>query len=296
MTPKFILKIVFTLLGFNIFLALIDPVFSFLPTATTWTKLLSLSHWGITHGFIWQLITYPLLYSPGQPVDFLFLLSIGLNLFFFARIASIIYYAKSKKQLIILIIGATLAAGIAATISQNILINGYFYGFTPILHALFIASAFLYPRASTILLFNLQIKIKNIIAVILVASLITDLSNSLYTIFYANITSILFGYFFALLSWKSHSPYISLMGFETSLLKLTDQLRSLFKKKDSSLSSYARKARRYDFKTGDLILEDEDFVNACLSKISENGYKSLTFFQKIKLRRVSRRIKKEQRD
>jgi hypothetical protein len=47
----------------------------------------------------------------------------------------------------------------------------------------------------------------------------------------------------------------------------------------------------FDFKTGKAILNDEAFMDACLKKISEYGREGLTFRERWRMRRISKRKK-----
>ena len=88
--------------------------------------------------------------------------------------------------------------------------------------------------------------------------------------------------------WKQNSPF-------RSLWKMEETLQSFFHKSSfarRTLDQYVRTGSRiYDFRTGERVLNDEAFIEACLSKISLEGKGSLSLREKFRLWRLSRQRK-----
>lgn len=63
-----------------------------------------------------------------------------------------------------------------------------------------------------------------------------------------------------------------------------------------SLQAYAKNAKIYDFKTGRIVLDDDSFMDACLAKIADTGRDSLSWREKFRMKRISKRKKKRSQD
>lgn len=211
---------------------------------------------GISQGFYWQIITYFLI----APLFSLSLIAhLVLNLFFLHLVGGALIKEKGQKIFLMLFVGGVLLGGIAGagtltlTHSPNAL-----FGFTPPLYALLATFALLYPRMELFLFAVIPLKAKPLFTVFLAVHCILDLANGNMTSLAANGAAIAYGF---------------LVG--SYLLK---------EKKRPSLIG-----KVYDIKTGRVILRDEEFMNACLDKIAKYGKSSLTFIERIKLKRISAR-------
>lgn len=157
------------------------------------------------------------------------------------------------------------------------------------LYSLLTAWMILMPEMQILLFFTIPIRIKWLITGVLGVNLLIDLSNGNLTTFVLYFCAIAFGYLYSILSWKTHSPFQFLFPFEKGLIHL-------FTKSDSHKRkgfSAASEKKIYDFKTGlPVQAEKEDlFADKCLSKIEKNGRSSLSFIEKWKLKKISKKFR-----
>jgi hypothetical protein len=159
-----------------------------------------------------------------------------------------------------------------------------FAGNATALYTLLIAWVMLFPESQLLFLMALPFKAKWLILSIIGANFLIDLSTGEWTRVLAYIMAILFAYFYAVLAWNVHGPFSSLHRMERVLFRL-----SFAKSSKKSGHPFSDRAKIYDFKTGQAILNDQEFLEAMLSKISLYGKKSLTWRERFRLRRINKR-------
>ncbi|MCI5052454.1 MAG: rhomboid family intramembrane serine protease [Simkaniaceae bacterium] len=249
--------------------------------------LLSLSSWGVSKGFLWQLVTYLFVQPIGTEVTFSFLLTLFLNSFFLFVVGKTLIYYKDSRDFIKLFFGGGLVAALAATLIMSI--TPYplvLAGPSTALYALLAAWIFIFPEREVLLFLILPIRVKWLLIVILGSSLFIDLANGNFLSFFTYASAISFGYFYALLTFEEHSPYDFLQPFEEWTLS---KKRTLFKREKVEVYIDPDRSKVYDFKTGKVILDDDTFVDVCLEKISRFGRSSLTLRERIRMHIISRR-------
>jgi len=250
--------------------------------------LAGLSLWGIKHFLFWQVLTYMFFYPAFEGIHAGFLIQLFFNMYILWKIGLAITYAKGLRHFLFLFLGSGLIVGLVALCTLYLTLSPQLYaGTTPALFSLLVATIILYPDMDVMLFLTIPVKAKYLIGVVLGAVLLIDLSNGQILNFATNFTGSLFGYFYAITAWKCRSPFLMLQKFETFLLKFP----SLFSfHKRTNLDSYdVSGAKIYDFKTGQKIFDDESFLDACLSKISQEGKNSLSLMEKFRLWRISRK-------
>lgn len=247
---------------------------------------LSLSSHGISHFFVWQVFTYSFLepiISVGHIIHLFFTLyllySIGLS----------ILNVKGELHLARIFIGGSIAGGLVGAAflyffpSATVLM-----GPMPAIYAVIMAWIFLFPDAELYLFLTFPMKARWLFLAIAGIGLFSDLAEHHYARFFAYFASIAFGYLYALFVWELHSPFYALRNFETSLFSLK---RRLFKQ-NISVDRFSKDPKIFDFKTGQAVLKDDEFLDACLEKISRLGKNSLSLWEKIRLWKIHRKRRK----
>ncbi len=266
---------------------------SCMPFAFGVMPMFALSLWGVKHFFIWQLFSHAFLYpsTPGSGIHISYLINLAFNMFILWRLGVSISYHKGVKHFLKLFIGSSITVGIVvlsifyATGSTMI-----YAGTTPIVFTLLMASIILYPDMEVMLFLTIPIKARSLILIALAATLLMDISNGQILYFIINLAAITYGYIYAILTWGYRSSFKTLYGLETFLFKFSNFFSNRMRIK-SNIDVYDNSgAKIYDFKTGKKILDDNTFLNACLSKIAKEGRASLTFSEKFRLWRISKRI------
>lgn len=269
-----------------LFCSFFDEPISYLfhiPGPQAW---FSLSYWGLNHYFFFEILTYFFV----SPVFGKFSLSLVFyllfNLYFTWSIGSSLIQMKGSKDFVKLYYGGGILAGIVGAFllyyTQSM---APIAGSNPALYAVLTAWMMLVPEVQVFVFFAIPIRIKWLILGVLGIHLLTDISHGSYLSFAMYLTSTAFGYFYALLYWETHGPFPILHRFEKSCLSLVKRWKS---SSSSSYEDFTSSGKIYDFRTGKIILNDDEFLEACLSKISLKGKNSLTLLERLRLRKISK--------
>ncbi len=226
--------------------------------ACVWSPLpllFPLSLWGLQRSFFFEVLTYPLV-SPLHTLSHL--LHFCINLYLLHALGNTISEQYGKNRFLSLLIGGTLSGGLVGTLTLYLTHSVYpLFGMTAPIFALLGAFIYLYPHVNFLLYFTFPVKGKFLFLGIIGVTSILDLANHQYVPLWANLAAVLFGY---------------LSGY-------------FFQKKKHS---FALPGKIYDFKTGDAILKDEEFIDACLAKVSQLGSSSLSFRERYRLNRIAK--------
>lgn len=276
-TPKPLKLIVYLIVGTSFSLAL----FGAFPLAKTAAILLAISPMGAKHFMIWQTLTHVFYYPSGGSIHLGFLINIFFACYMLLFVGKMIIEMRGMKHFYNLFFGSALISGLTAmTILYFFPTMTLIAGASSVISALLVTWLFLFPDAQVLLFLMIPAKTKWLIPGFLAFQALQDFSEGNFLIFSASASAVLFAYLYNVLVFRIHSPYLSLHGFERFLLGM---------KKKPVAEVYAGKSKIYDFKTGEAILDDETFMDACLEKVSQHGKKSLTFWERLRLRKISRK-------
>ncbi len=289
MTPKLIKSLIFTIVACSLFAGIVDHVFPTLLGNSNFTYLFSLSLYGLKNFYIWQPLTYLFIYPAIQGIHAGYLINLAFSMFILWRIGTALCLTKGIKHFLALFFGAGLFSALVAFLALSSSPIGHIYaGTTPAIFALLMSTIVLYPQMELMLFLTLPIKAKWLIVTILASTLLIDLSNGMFINFFVNFGAMIFGYLYGVIVWKMKSSFSSLGPFEEFLQKVTHgEFRHLRK---TPVDRYAKTSSRiYDFRTGERVIDDNTFIDACLSKISSEGKSSLTWREKFRLWRISKK-------
>jgi hypothetical protein len=186
-------------------------------------------------------------------------------------------------------VGSSFISGLTAYfVLSNLGSPALFAGTTPVIFALLMACLVLFPEIQLMFFLTIPLKVKWIVVAILASILLIDLSHGTFLTFFTNLAAILFGYIYAISIWQLYGPFPLLKKFDAFLMKIFSTLFPWTQKK--SLEAYVnKKSKIYDFRTGKRIVNDDDFLDACLSKIANEGRFSLNWYERLRLWRISRK-------
>ena len=283
-TPKVIKYFIFATCILSILSGICNQIFpSLLPFLLI---QLCLTVKGITSGYIWQLLTHQFIYPAFGGIQPFFIINLALSMLILWRIGTAVCLHKGTKHFAALYLLSGLASGIAAFFTlQHLGSSHFFCGSSAAGFGLLTAAILLYPKMELMLFLTIPVKAKWLILAILSSILLIDFSNGSYLSFFTNLSSFITGYLYAVIAWRIHSPFTTLHGVEKILLALTKFTEKA--PQNSSLYSYAKKSKIYDFHTGNILLDDETFIDACLEKISTEGRQSLTLREKFRLWKIN---------
>ena len=237
-------------------------------------KILSLSWAGIERLYLWQFVTYP--FVEPNPLSFSFFLALFFNMYVLWMFGSSLIDRCRPPLFFVLYFGATLLSGGVALLIPHSSLAGSTY---PI-YALLIAWMML-NREAQLVFFSRPLNARWLILVVIGISLFLNISSAQWAAAAALSASLLFGYLFVLIAWRQPSPFPFLRPFERTLLRFLEP-----KKKDPYQPS-----KIYDIHSGKPVLDDEQFMDAMLDRISRHGEESLTPAEKQRMKQISERKK-----
>jgi membrane associated rhomboid family serine protease len=255
-------KAIRTLVFSTIAISIVSALFPVLQ------QLLALSLSGIHNLFLWQFLTYPLVHA--GPLSFSFLLHLAFNMY-------LLWVFGSSLALYF---GAALVSGLVAAGVMYLFNLPYFLaGSSAPLYAVLFSWMICNQGAELLLFFAVPFKAQWLVLGLLGANLLIDLSNGDWVSCASYITAALFGYFFSLAVWKTHSPFSFLRPFERAFFRLTSK---------RTPKPYSH-SKIYDIHSGEPFLEDDVFMDTMLARISLHGEDSLTADEKARMNAISAR-------
>lgn len=282
-TPSFLKVLLLTIgslsLGLSLLMILFKGTFPFNPHL-----LFGLSLEGIKNGLIFQIFTYPILQLPSYHFDTGYLIHLFFNIYILWLTGSGIIERKGTKSLITIILSSILTIGLMSLALMAF--SPFFYvliGNTTLVFTLLMAWIMLYPDVRIMLFFVIPMQAKHLILGLLGFSLIMDLSNEHYLKFAVCLFAGLYGYLYALLIWKAQNPFSFLKPLEERFTNIKSSLKKAKKEKTFHASKI------YDFKTGEPVLDDDQFMDAMLTKINLYGKESLSAKEKKRMDQISKK-------
>lgn len=286
--PKAVKFLITTTVGLSLFIALTAA----LPFVKYLILLLSITTFGAKHLFLWQLLTHIFIYPTGGLFSFNYLISLFFNLYFLWMVGTQIASMWGTRRFLAIYLGSGIVSGAVVMTLLAFFSTPFIYtGCHSALMGLVLAYAFLNREAQVVLFLTIPMKVKWLVAGLIGMEGLVAFANGNFIEFGALLSSLLYSYFYTLLTFETLSPYPALHRFEEGCLALK---KKLFKRRRANFSAIHSSAKVYDFKTGEAILDDEAFVDYCLTKIAKRGKSSLTFFERIRLNRIAKRKARSQ--
>jgi len=262
-TPRSLKLLILATLVLSLFSGLADRLFPQIFHLISPQKILGISLWGVDHYFYWQFLSYLLIHPLEHGLSFSYLLSLAFNLYVLWLIGSSLIDKRGTIFFYGLYLSSGLVGGLTAFLIQWLTGSAeIFSGNWTALYALLISWIMVFPGMELLLFLTIPIKAKWLVLGMLAANLMIDLSLGDFITTSAYLLSALFGYLYT--------------------------ANFTFKEGYSSTSTFSR-AKIFDFKTGKAILNDEEFLEAMLTKISLHGKDSLTWKERLRLRRIARK-------
>jgi len=208
------------------------------------------------------------------------------------RMGSVIAHHKGEIKFVCYFLFCGIVSGIAAFLTiSHFQINTYYAGPSSALYSLLIATVFLFPKLDLMVFFSTPLKGQTLVPGLIGVMLLMNLSTGDYIHFFATLSSAIGAYLYILFFWKLESPFLFMQKFDRFIITISKgRLSSMYE--STKLDKYTDGPRIYDIKTGKAVLNEETFINACLEKISKEGRNSLTFYERFRLYRYSKKTNK----
>jgi membrane associated rhomboid family serine protease len=141
------------------------------------SALLSLSSWGLSKGYYWQLVSY-IFAIPLQQSDLSLILNLVFSSFFLWNVGSAVIQAKGLKDFLAIYIGgAFLGACVVAGFMHFSATAGMIAGPSAAFYGLLAAWMILVPEMQILLFMTIPIRIKWLVTGVLASTLLIDFSN-----------------------------------------------------------------------------------------------------------------------
>lgn len=284
-TPRPIRLLIMITCVISIVAALLDPLFLRVFQLPSPQMLLSLSWPGIQRFFLWQPITHLFIHGAGGTgVTFGLLITLALNMFMLWIFGSTVIERIGTGPFMRLYLLSGVFAGLVTLIVMaNFASYAVLFGASPCIFALFVVWVMLNPQAEVLLFFVFPVKAKWLLAGVVGAVLLVNLSQGNLVGATHTLAPLFFAYGYALLAWDLRSPYPSAHYLE-GRIAATWQLWGQRKQSHSKI---------IDFETGKPIDDDETFMDAMLEKIAEKGEQALTRRERKRMDQVADRLSRK---
>ena len=277
-TPKLIKIILTSSAIINILIAIIPQKYP--------AFLLGLSLEGMKTGFFWQVLTN-LLIIENPSVTFGFILHLLFNLSIIWVLGSSIIELKGIKHFIYIVSIASVFSSFLALGLMFIFSPSYiFLGGSILIYSMATAWLILHGDAKIVLFSSLPFKGTWLILGLMAINLFSLLSKGAYICFFVYIFSSVVSYFLSLLLWKVHSPFKCLKKMELSIIHFAH------KTSGKTMHKMFKGSKIYDFKTGEPIVDDDEFMNAMLTRISLYGEEVITKGERKRMDKISKKKRK----
>jgi len=249
-------------------------------------NLFSLSWNGILQFRFWQFFTYP--FMPPAPISFSLFVYLIFNLYLLWVFGSSLIQRSRSSLFFALYFGSALFAGLMALAAMALFHSPLFLaGASAPLFAVLIAWVLLNPDAQLLLFFSIPFKARWLVLGLLAASLLLDLSSGDWVNFFSYLGSALFGYIFSLIAWREASRFPFLRNFERMVFRTLDRTKEKWVRKDRGEPKSYRRSKIYDIRSGEPLLDDDQFMDAMLARISLYGENGLTPEEKKRMQVIS---------
>lgn len=227
-TPIIIKGLIAIIVCLSVLGALIAPFFK----TNFFAYLFGLSISGIKHYLYWQFITYNFL-QPSYGLNISFIIELLFNVYLLWIIGTSVLERISQAQYAIFLILNSIFSAFIILLTMKL---GYpqlvYSGPTISLYASMIAWMMLNPPDTRIFLFfAIPMKHYWLVLGLIGFNLFTSLSNGQIVSFFGYIATCIFSYFYSVIIWNKHSPFLSLNKMERSIIYTCGPIINKFKRK-----------------------------------------------------------------
>jgi membrane associated rhomboid family serine protease len=209
--------------------------------------------------FIWQPMTYWTVQNISSGISFNFIIGLLFNMYLVWIVGSTLVEKLGDKRFLHFFLLNTIGAGFVAGVT--ITLTGYplpFAGPEPIIYAMLMLWMLFDPEQEMLLLLTFPIKIKWLVSIFLGITLFLDLTHG---------------------HWPQLAAYLTTLSGTYLYWKTSHQIKN-------------KTAKIYDFKKEKKRIEDAKFMDEMLAKISEKGENVLSLKEKMRMQKISKRMKK----
>lgn len=276
---------------------LLAPILSFFSIGLK--PFLSCSYYGVSHGLIWQPFTS--LFVMPYGIDFNSLISLGFNMLILWHVGNTLLNRISQEELLGLVFACPFVINLLTVLVGSFWTQGaLLMGLQPLVWSVLMVWMLISPHAQILLFLVIPVKIQHLILGYFGIQLLVAAGQpSSYGVF-----QLVYTFLCAAI------PYIYGIGFlglprvfnpMSSIDRLIEKfgynVRLQFNRFTSPAhtSNYHKHSKVIDISTGSPKIPDEEMMNILLDKIQKQGKSSLTILERLKLYRISWKLRKSKK-
>lgn len=262
----------------SLFEIFIHEVFRIIGPGT----LLSLNPTLVAKGLIYQPLSYLFVYGQiGEQITFGWLIGLLILLYFLWVVGGDLIERVGAKQFLLFYLGSGVFAGVAVCTASYIFgLSGTIAGPGASILAILVLWCMFNTESKLFVFYVFSIKVKWLVAITIGLFLLTTLNAYDILYFISYVSGVLFAWGYGLFVWQLKSPFKIFNPLEKALVKVFGRITSFFKRKESKI---------IDIRTGEEINDDDRFMDEMLEKITKKGKASLTFFERLRMQRISKK-------
>lgn len=296
-TPKPILNIIGATAIISLFASLTNPFFESLFGGTL-CELFCLSWSGLSQGYLWQPFTYLFLSDSGSSgITLFYLIGLTFNLYILWIVGTYLWDLLGQNAFYSLYFGSAIGVGLATTLlmpvfGQYTVLSG---PSAAVLAILTLWSMHL-PELEIWLFMMFPVKAKWLMAGFTAAIILMGISQQDWIGMFNSLAAIAWGYAFGLIVNGLKSPFKATHSFDKAVIKLNGKIRGSFNK---LISKFRLKSKILDkvldIDSGKPPLDDDNFIDAMLAKISRYGEHSLKWSEKERMNKIAEKKTREKK-
>jgi membrane associated rhomboid family serine protease len=238
---------------------------------------LSFSWGGFKNHLYYQVFSYVFL-TTSNGLSFGFFAHLLFNLYLLWMFGSSLVQSYSSLKFLILFFGSSIVSALSSLGIMSLFYPTYqLVGSSIMLYSYLIAWVITNPYSEIRLFFAIPFRAKGLIVILLGLNLLFDLADGDLVAFCSRTSAAIFAYLYSVIVYKIHSPFSLLVRFEK-------KLRHPFRKSDT-----IEEAKIIDIRTKKAIDNDDQFMDQMLAKIAKEGEKSLSWREKRRMKKISKR-------
>lgn len=288
--PKSLKYLVLFTCGMSLFAGLFDNVFTRLMGVMGPQQLLSLSWAAVAKAYFWQPVTYLFVHHGQGGLSLFFLMELFFHMYILWTMGAAVISHVGEWPFLRMYFFSGIGAGLIALLSMfGLGQNALIVGAGPAILAVVTVWALLFPEQELLLFFSIAAKGKWIAVGLIGISLVIDLSHFAFVHMATTLGGVCLGYLYAITAWEVHSPFDWTRPVDRIFSDWGYRWRH---RRDNQLSvahTLYQKAKVFDFRTGEAVVDDEAFMDAMLAKISQYGEDSLSRKELARMRKISER-------
>ena len=264
-------------------------------------EILSLSWHGISNLFLWQPLTHFFFFSSySSGLSFGLLLTLLFNMLILWIFGTQIIATVKTKPFLRFYLGSGIFSGLVGLVVMQL--TGQYSilsGCSPIISSLLFIWNMLNPNATLFLFFVIPVTAKWLIGGLIGANLLINLSQGDLVTATIYLSSFIFAYLYASLSWELKSPYLTWEPVDNWFINIgrswryhflsQKNARQQFTSHSKSEVNHTSSPKIFNINTGQSQTDDDEFVDSMLAKISENGKESLSNSEVKRLDSISQK-------